>query len=356
MGSFAEYTQYDGLGLAELVARKEVHPRELVEAGIERIEQVNPGINAVIHELFGGARAMAKHPLPAGPFAGVPYLLKDMVMHRGTLLTLGSAFLREGRHIPQESHPVVERAEQAGLIILGKTNACEFGLLPVTEPEAYGPTANPWNLAFTPGGSSGGSGAAVAAGMVPLAHGNDGGGSIRIPASCCGVFGLKPTRGRNPGTAEGNADGVVVEHCLSRSVRDSAALLDVTQGPLPGDRWWAPPPTRPYLDEVAQDPETLTIAFTTADFLGRPAHPDCVAAVEDAARLCEDLGHRVEEAVPDLDGERFNRAFAMTWASMATSMFHYIIDQAKEKERMVELVSRVFGDRLTLAAATRLLT
>jgi amidase len=353
--SFADYTKYDGLGLAELVACKEVQPSELVEAAIDRIEAVNPGLNAVIQKLYDQGRAAAAGPLPDGPFTGVPYLLKDMVVHQGTPLTLGSNFLRKAGYIPTESHPVVARTEQAGVIILGKTNACEFGLLPTTEPEAYGATANPWALAHSPGGSSGGSGAAVAAGMVPLAHGNDGGGSVRIPASCCGVFGLKPSRGRNPGTAEGNADGVVVEHCLTRSVRDSAAMLDVTQGPLPGDRWWAPPPARPYLDEVAEDPKPLRIAFTTADLVGRPAHPDCVAAVEDAARLCEELGHRVEQAGPAVDGERFNKAFAVTWSSMATSMFFYILQEAKAQERVVALAARALGDRVTLAAATRLL-
>ena len=183
MQAFPNYTDYDALGLAELVRRKEVHPLELVEATIERIERIDPRLNAVIDRLFDAARRAADGPRPAGPFGGVPYLLKDMVAHAGTTLTLGSKLLRAMRYVSDTSHEVIVRSEQAGLIVVGKTNACEFGLLRFTEPEAYGPTHNPWSLAHSPGGSSGGAAAAVAAGIVPMAHGNDGGGSIRIPAS-----------------------------------------------------------------------------------------------------------------------------------------------------------------------------
>ena len=351
MDSSNEYTKFDALGLAELVAQKEVHPKELIEAAIGRIERLNPQLNAVILELFDSARKAAENPPTRGPFAGVPYLLKDMVSHAGTPLTLGSAFLKKAAFVPKQSHEVVRRTEEAGFIVVGKTNACELGLLPITEPEAYGPTANPWNLEHSPGGSSGGSAAAVAAGLVPMAHGNDGGGSIRIPASACGVFGLKPSRGRNPGLAEESADGITVEHCISRTVRDSAALLDVTRGPLPGDRWWAPTPKRPYLKEVSTDPERLTIAFSSADFAGRSAHPDCVAAVEDAAKLCEDLGHRVVEASPNIPNDRVNEAFACVWTSMAASMFLLVLREARSN-RALDVVVRAVGEGSLLKILT----
>ncbi len=353
--SFIEYAKYDALGLAELVAKKEVHPSELVEAAIARIQRLNPALNAVILELFDSARKAAKNPAKSGPFAGVPYLLKDMVAHAGTPLTLGSAFLKKMSFIPKKSHEVIRRTEEAGFIIVGKTNACELGILPITEPEAYGPTANPWDIGHSPGGSSGGSAAAVAAAMVPMAHGNDGGGSIRIPASACGVFGLKPSRGRNPGLAEESADGITVEHCISRTVRDSAALLDVTRGPRPGDRWWAPPPERPYLEEVTRDPERLTIAFSTADLAGRVAHPECVAAVQDAATLCEQLGHRVVEASPSISLERVNEAFMSVWTCMAASFFLLILREARSN-RVLDMAVRVMGERNLLALLTTVLS
>ena len=355
MTRFAEYDRYDALGLADLVRRREVHPRELVEAAIGRIERDNPRLNAVILELFDRARRQAEGPLPEGPFSGVPYLLKDMILHAGTRVTFGNALFRAMNYTPDHSHPVVERLEAAGLITLGKTNACEFGLLPITEPEAYGATANPWALDRSPGGSSGGAASAVAGGLVPLAHGNDGGGSLRIPASACGVFALKPSRGRNPGSAEDCPDGIVCEGAISRTVRDSAAHLDVLRGPLPGDRWWAPPPERPYREEVEREPGRLRIAFSTVDFQGRPAHPDCVAAVEDAAWLCASLGHHVEAARPAVDGARFDAAFAATWTSLASFFFEVILREAR-KERAVDLAVRALGPAALLAVLPRLAT
>ena len=355
MDSFKEFTQYDALGLADLVSRKEVHPRELVEAAIERIERINPALNAVILELFDSARDAAEEPLGTGPFAGVPYLLKDMVAHAGTPLSFGSAFLKKAGFVPSRSHEVIKRTEKSGFIFVGKTNACELGLLPITEPEAYGPTANPWNLDHSPGGSSGGSAAAVAAGFVPVAHGNDGGGSIRIPASACGLFGLKPSRGRNPGLAEESADGITVEHCISRTVRDSAALLDVTRGPLPGDRWWAPIPKKPYLKEATTEPKRLTIAFSSSDFANRRSHPDCVAAVEDAAKLCEDLGHRVVEASPKISNDTVNEAFAHVWTSMATSIFLLVLREARSN-RVLDLAARAMGEGNLLTILTSVLS
>ena len=247
----------------------------------------------------------------------MPFLLKDLMAayaRRPHDLRLG--FLSD--FVPDHDSELVVRYKRAGLIVVGKTNTPEFGILPTTEPQLFGPTRNPWNTDHSTGGSSGGSAAAVASGMVPMAHGNDGGGSIRIPASCCGLFGLKPTRGRNPlGPDFGDAmGGLVVEHALTRSVRDSAALLDATCGPDVGDPYWAPPPARPFLQEVGADPGRLRIAFTSETAAGTPVHPDCVAAVRDAAELCADLGHHVEEAAPsDRQRSMLTQAFMAVFAA-----------------------------------------
>lgn len=310
MSGFSEYDEYDGLGLAELVRRKEVEPSELVEEAIGRIEQLNPRLNAVIHRMYDLGRERAEGDLPDGPFKGVPFLLKDlMAAYAGVPMRKGSRFHRD--HVPDHDSEMVERFEAAGTIVLGKTNTPEYGLVPVTEPELFGPSSNPWDSTRTPGGSSGGSAAAVAARMVPLAHGNDGGGSIRIPASCCGVFGLKPTRGRNPlGPDRGEAwQGLACDHVLTRSVRDSAAMLDATAGPDVGAPYYTPAPPRPFLDEVGADPGRLRIAFTSEPFLPGVVHEDCVEGLETAVELCRDLGHEVVETAPQVDGEAFARAF-----------------------------------------------
>jgi len=304
----------DATSQADLVRRKEVKPIELVDAAIERIERLNPTLNAVVTPMYEEARRAALGPLPEGPFAGVPFLLKDLIAsYGGVRMTAGSAYLRD--YVSSHDSELVARHKRAGLIVLGKTNTPEFGLVPTTEPRLFGPTRNPWDSGRTPGGSSGGSAAAVAAGIVPMAHGNDGGGSIRIPASCCGLFGLKPTRARNPlGPDFGDfMDGLVCEHALTRSVRDSAALLDATSGPDVGDPYWAPPPARPFIEEVGADPGHLRIAFTTEAPTGPPLHPDCVDAVKDAAALCADLGHDVVEASPPLNGQMITQTFTTVW-------------------------------------------
>jgi amidase len=309
MLSFREYERLDATELAALVRSKQLQPLEVVEAAIERIEALNPRLNAVVARSYERARKQARDGLPEGPFRGVPFLLKDLLaIDAGTVTTNGSRFFL-GHALPRDSE-LVRRQKAAGLNILGKTNTPEMGILPVTEPRLYGPTRNPWNLAHTPGGSSGGSAAAVAAGMVPMAHGTDGGGSIRIPASCCGLFGLKPTRGRNPvGPFVGEVwHGIAVEHAVTRSVRDSAALLDATQGPESGAPYVAPPRERPYREEVGRDPGKLRIAFATRSLLGSSVHPDCVAAVKLAAALCERLGHRVEEGAPQLDRQALSKS------------------------------------------------
>lgn len=310
MPRITDYTRYDALGLAALVRRGDASALELVDAAIERIEALNPRLNAVIHPMYEQARAAALAPIPDGPFRGVPFLVKDLLSTvAGEPFRCGSRFLRHYR-APADSE-MVRRFRQAGLIIAGKTNTPEFGLTPFTEPELFGPTRNPWDLTRTPGGSSGGSAAAVAAGLVPMAGGGDGGGSIRIPASCCGLFGLKPTRGRVPtGPDLGQIwQGAVVEGVLTRSVRDSAALLDAVAGPDVGAPYWAPPPERPFLSEVTREPRALRIAWTTRPLLGRHVDPACVRAVEETGALLRGLGHVVEEAAPPVDGPALCTAF-----------------------------------------------
>ncbi len=316
MRGFADYTEYDGLGLAELVRTGEVTAREVLEAAIERIEALNPKLNAVVTKVYDQARAAAADHDPEAPLAGVPFLLKDLGgAQAGVPLSAGSRFFA---HVPAPADgEIVVRHKRAGLMILGRTNTPEFGLSATTEPVLFGPTRNPWDLTRTAGGSSGGSAAAVAARMVPVAHASDGGGSIRIPAACCGLFGLKITRGRNslaPYAGESIA-GCSVEHVVSISVRDSAAVLDATAGPALGDPYFAPPPARPFLEEVGTAPGRLRIALATRPFNGMPVDPVCVRAAEAAARLCEELGHVVEEATPAFDAagldEHFNRVFAV---------------------------------------------
>ncbi len=312
-----ELWRLDATAQAELVRRKDVQPIELVEAAISRIERLNPRLNAVVTRMYDQARAAGAGPLPEGLFAGVPFLMKDLLAeYAGVRFTEGSAFL-DGRYVPPTDSELTRRLKRAGLVIVGKTNTPEFGILPTTEPRLFGPARNPWDLGRTPGGSSGGSAAAVAAGMVPMAHANDGGGSIRIPASCCAVFGLKPTRGRNPlGPHYGDIfSGLVVEHAVTRSVRDSAALLDATSGPDLGDPYAAPPPARPFREEIGAPPGRLRMAFTTTAATGVPVHADCVSAVRDAGKLCADLGHEVTEAAPELDGNEISQAFITVWAA-----------------------------------------
>lgn len=305
-----DFSSHDALSLAELVRTRQVSPRELVTASIDCIESLNPKLNAVVHKMFDRALKEADGPRGDGPFDGVPFMLKDLLAwYAGEPITSGSR-LYEG-WIPPFDTEMVKRYRQSGVIVVGKTNTPEFGLTPFTEPELFGPARNPWDTTRTTGGSSGGSAAAVASGMVPWAGGGDGGGSIRIPASCCGVFGLKPTRGRTPaGPVVGELwQGAAIEHCLTRSVRDSAAMLDAVAGPDVGAPYWAPAPERPFIEEVGTAPRRLRIAFTSSPFLGHTVHDDCVAALADAVKLLESLGHEVVESAPPVNREEFNRAF-----------------------------------------------
>lgn len=314
MLSPTEYDQLDGLAMADLVRRGQLTAAELCAAAIIRAEAVNPHINAIVFKLFEQAQQRAAAGLPAGPFGGVPFLLKDFgAAYAGAPHTAGSRALRH--FIPAEDAELVRRWQEAGLNILGKTNVPEFALMGVTESALYGPCRNPWQLDHTPGGSSGGAAAAVAAGIVPVAGAGDGGGSIRIPAACCGLFGLKPSRGRVPtGPEQGEKwQGAAVEHVLTRSVRDSAAALDATQGPDVGAPYFLPPPTRPYLEEVGREPGRLRIAFTLDHPLGRPLHPECATAVRNAAKLLESLGHDVTEVPLPFDGRAVSAAFMMLY-------------------------------------------
>jgi amidase len=310
-----EYADLDGLALGEMVRKGDVSAPELAEEAIARIEKHNPSLNAVVTKLYDVGRKAAENPVE-GPFKGVPFLLKDIMGDLAGVETRSGSRFMSGVPAAQDS-TLTARFKAAGVSILGKTNVPEFGLLPTTESALYGPARNPWNINHSTGGSSGGSGAAVAAGIVPLAHANDGGGSIRIPAACCGLVGLKPTRARNPlGPILGDVmGGLISEHVVSRTVRDSAAMLDCTEGAEPGDPYCAPPKERPYLEEVGRDPGKLRVAFSTTDLEGKKLDPECIKAIEQTAKLLTDLGHNVEEAAPAIPMDMMSGAFMAVWAA-----------------------------------------
>lgn len=298
-----DYQGQDAMGLSQLVKSGEVSAEELLQAAIQRAEAVNPKVNAIVTPLYDFAREQIKAGLPDGPFTGVPFLLKDLLTSlEGTPLSNGSNAFK-GQISPSDSE-LTRRYKSSGVVIFGKTNTPEFGLMGVTEPKAFGPSRNPWNTNHTPGGSSGGSGAAVAAGIVPMASGGDGGGSIRIPAACCGLFGLKPSRGRTPTGPYYSElwDGAAVEHVLTRSVRDSAAMLDIIAGPDGSSPY---PLVKPesYLSALNTQVRPLKIGFSTTSFVGRPIDKEAIAAVENSVKLLQELGHQVEEVNLQLDGE-----------------------------------------------------
>jgi amidase len=308
---FAEYGRYDALGLAELVRTGQLAPAELLEEALARTAQVNPKINAVIHLMEGRAREALATGLPDGPFRGVPFLIKDLITgYAGEPMRCGSRLLKD--FVPPEDEELTRRYKAAGLVIFGKTNTPEFGVTNVTEPELFGPTLNPWNLERTPSGSSGGSAAAVAARIVPAANANDGGGSIRTPASNCGLVGLKPSRGRNP-TGPQAPDvwwGFIGEHVVTRTVRDSAALLDATAGDYPQQLMRLPAAERPFLEETRREPGRMRIAFSYDPGLGKTLHPENRKALEATTAGLDRLGHEIVEVHLPLPPESFVEGYA----------------------------------------------
>lgn len=312
--AFAEYDKCDGLALGELVAKGEVTAAELMDEAIRRSDAVHGDINALVVTSFDAAKRRANERF-SGPFAGVPFALKNLGADcAGLRVTSGSRYFEH--YVSASDSELVSRYKRAGFNIMGRTNTPELGILPVTEPELHGSSRNPWDLARTPGGSSGGAAAMVAAGVIPVAHGSDGGGSIRIPSACCGLFGLKPSRARipvGPGASE-ILFGMVQEHVISRSVRDSAAALDATCASEPNAMYMLPPPERPYVAEVGAEPGKLRIAFTSKSFLPSTVHPECIYAVEEAAAICESLGHEVVEVEPEVDRLAFASAFLRVYA------------------------------------------
>ena len=319
MSSLADDTRWlDATAQAELVTSGKVTPLEMVNAAIERVERFDGALNALTYRWFDAARQLASSSeLPEGPFRGVPYLLKDLyAAEAGKPLSNGSKAYKAADYVSTEDSTLVARYKASGLISVGRSNSPEFGSVPVTEPEAWGPTRNPWDLSRTPGGSSGGSASAVAAGIVPIAHASDGGGSIRIPAACCGLVGLKVSQGRISMGPSRDESNLGVEHCVSRSVRDSARLLDATHGPGIGDVIIAPTPRRPFIDEVGADPGRLRIGFLDFNPRGGDVHADCVDGVHKTAKLLESLGHHVEPGFPDIFSDNeIGRAFSMLWST-----------------------------------------
>ena len=318
--SFKEYGAYDALGLAELVRTKQVSAKELLGEAVARTERVNPDINAVVVRHEDYAQRQIDNGLPDAPFTGVPFLIKDLDLLDGTRTTFGSSLYKD--HVADHTGTLAQRYLDAGLTVFGKSASPEFGLMPTTESRLHGPTRNPWNPDHSSGGSSGGAAAAVAARILPVAHASDGGGSIRIPASACGVFGLKPTRARNPSgpdKAEGWG-GFSCSHVVSISVRDSAAMLDATHGPEATSPYRAPVPERPFLDEVGRDSGRLRIFFTDQSPYGDAIDPEIAAAVRDVAKLLEGLGHHVEQRAPALAADPAQVIAAVVSANTAATV------------------------------------
>ncbi len=321
MSGFKEYDQYDALGLAALVRNGELSATELLEEAINRTEKVNPQINAVVQKHYDDAAVSIKAGLPDGPFKGVPFLLKDLgMLLTGTVTSMGSGMFRD--FVPQFNSTLVNRYVESGVVIFGKTNSPEFGALPVTEPKLFGPTRNPWNLDRTPGGSSGGASAAVAAGILPMANASDGGGSIRIPASCAGLVGLKPTRGRTPAGPIGGEGwaGQSISHVVSKTVRDSATMLDATTGPEPGNPYEPPHFSGKFADEVGKDPGKLRVALFTQKIGSGEFTDEVKSALAATATLMGDLGHEVVEAAPDYDAMALDHAIMVIVAANTSSM------------------------------------
>lgn len=365
MATSEDLRRLDGHAQSELLRTGQLSEKELLHAAVERIEEIDARLGAVVVTAFDRALAEADRPVPGpaerGPLYGVPFLLKDLgPTVAGLEATMGSRFL--AGFVPRQGSELGDRFRAAGLRVLGKAKTAEFGVLPTTEPRFRGPTVNPWDPRLSAGGSSGGSAAAVAAGLVPVAHANDAGGSIRIPASLCGVFGLKPTRARTPlGPAVGDLmNGLACEHVVSRSVRDSAAVLDAIAGPAPGDPYWAPPcAPGAFARAVREGPgRPLRIAFTVRPGAGGALDPECAEAVRDAAALCADLGHHVTENAPAVDFAGLAEPFLVLWAagvSSAISSYAQLSGRVPEPGAFEELTWDLYERGRTLSAADYLL-
>lgn len=330
----ADYAEYDGLGLAELVAKGEVTTAELVDEAIGRIEKHNPALNAVVYKAYDEARAAAKGKLPDGPFKGVPFLIKDLGSEvKGWPRTSGSRFVAD--IVDTHDSELVRRFRAAGTVLVGKTNTPEYGITGTTESALLGPCRSPWNTNHIAGGSSGGAASAVAAGIVPLAHASDGLGSIRIPAACCGLVGLKVTRDRNP-NGPGDFDravGFSVDHVVTRTVRDSAAMLDATGYPEAASPYAPPPKARPYMEEIAKSPGKLRIAWSSETPNGRPIDPEVQAALERTAELLTGLGHELVPRGLGIDYRTLYRAQGcVSAANFAAGMGRRIAEKGREPE------------------------
>ncbi len=349
---FSEYIQYDGLGLAQLVKNKQIHPSELLETALQRSNLVNPKLNAIIIPMYEQAKQRAQQNL-TGPFAGVPFLVKDLFQEYKDIPTsYGCQALKNINYTPDFNAEIVNRWEKTGIVTFGRTNTPEFGIKGITEPDAWGTCHNPWNLKHNSGGSSGGAASAVAGGLVPIAGAGDGGGSIRIPASYCGLFGLKPSRGRTPwGPQFSEAmHGAAMQHVLSKSVRDSAAMLDAVQGPEQTSLFRIEAPEQKYLDVIQQIPKKLRIAFNTQSPIGTKVSKDAIQAVQQTAKLLESLGHIVVEDCPQIDGMELAKDFVTTWFSQFSYMQAQIKQMAGASDRDFELDSialAAFGAKTT---------
>lgn len=351
-----EYLQYDGLGLAQLVKTRQVSAAELLETAISRAEQVDPKLNAITIPMYDEARRYIKAHANCGSngaFAGVPFLLKDLFQeYSGAPASHGSELLKSKNYIPDFNAEIVNRWQAAGTTIFGRTSSPEFGLKGITEPKAWGTCHNPWHLKHNPGGSSGGSGAAVAAGIVPMAGASDGGGSIRIPASYCGLFGLKPSRGRTPWGPETSEamHGAAMQHVLTRSVRDSAAMLDATCGSDLSALFDIQKAPSSYLDALKQPPKKLRIAFSTKSPIGTDVSKDAVAAVQKTIQLLTDLGHEVVEDSPAIDGMALASDFIVMWFSQCAVMmddFKQLVGGTGDGFELDSRAAAAFGAKTT---------
>lgn len=314
--NISEFSNYDGLGLAALVKSKLIKPEELVQFSIKAINELNPNLNAVVSILEEEALNEIKHGLPDGSFTGVPFLIKELVLHAKNIPASMGSKLAKGAVFPIDSE-LMKRFRNAGFVTVGTTTTPEFGYNAATEAVLYGPTRNPWNLGHSPGGSSGGSAASIASGIVPVAHANDGGGSIRIPASCSGLVGLKPTRGRIPAGPYNSEplNGIAIEFGLTKTVRDTAHLLDAVSGPDIGCYGWPESPSEPYKFLIENKVRPLKIAWTAKPVSGVPVEEECVKALHETVKLCEDLGHTVIEDSPQYDAEAFSLATLRIWTA-----------------------------------------